>query len=707
MVYTLSQSDVGFRLTLKEVSSFAEFPYSSESLRRAVNSLANGRPISNKVNPGRPFLLNHREEQFVVDMIKKVGAIGWAPTIHEVVEFANSVINNWTNPLNKKVKRKLVKSRNWVRFFCKRNGLFLKTPIYLEEKRVYVTEEIIFDFVNKLQGLYLENEYLDELIFNMDETSLRINNSRRIKVLTTAEKLKAFRRKGAKGAHMSAVVTISAGGELLPTYLILPWAIEVFIPYVLKMRKKLNCKGDRALLILDGHSSRSNPDVLDLFALYNIDCVVIPAHSSHIIQPLDVGVFHSFKSEVAKIKGKKSDYFGIVEHALRFATSPLRINGAFRNAGIFPLNFELLCNKKEVFQSNLLNLISPQQNIPRGGGRFNISGKIITNYKNRSEIRRRSNHKKANKNIVQHNRSPQIALNQMSQLLTSFQTTLNTFQSQTLGPIQTQSQTGNNNSSGENLVQNLTTMDQSPIQNRLTQPTTLNQPNFLTNTTPTRNPFDLNEINNNLQQIQSSSLHLHNLTSQDQNNNTIDRSGEFIDPLSLKSQKKVKNKRKRLRNAIIKKHINKVARSNVKRKKKGQKKKGGKGVRKEKEKEKRRKNNLYISDDEELKILAEDLLDNLDSDDDDDEDYDDIPNNNQLFSSHQPPSQTLFTPPFLRSQKVQKPQFHHSNYNLVHKKKDQISFNSNSSSIDQRLKEKEIEIVKEKEKGKEKEKEND
>ncbi|KAJ6249113.1 hypothetical protein M0813_01712 [Anaeramoeba flamelloides] len=71
MVYTLSQSDVGFRLTLKEVSSFAEFPYSSESLRRAVNSLANGRPISNKVNPGRPFLLNHREEQFVVDMIKK------------------------------------------------------------------------------------------------------------------------------------------------------------------------------------------------------------------------------------------------------------------------------------------------------------------------------------------------------------------------------------------------------------------------------------------------------------------------------------------------------------------------------------------------------------------------------------------------------------------------------------------------------------
>ncbi|KAJ6249112.1 protein derived from transposon [Anaeramoeba flamelloides] len=537
----------------------------------------------------------------------------------------------------------------------------------------------------------------------MDETSLRINNSRRIKVLTTAEKLKAFRRKGAKGAHMSAVVTISAGGELLPTYLILPvksvnrsyfecsklkkfnfgyskkgfinmtlfekWAIEVFIPYVLKMRKKLNCKGDRALLILDGYSSRSNPDVLDLFALYNIDCVVIPAHSSHIIQPLDVGVFHSFKSEVAKIKGKKSDYFGIVEHALRFATSPLRINGAFRNAGIFPLNFELLCNKKEVFQSNLLNLISPQQNIPRGGGRFNIS-----------EIRRRSNHRKANKNIVQHNRSPQIALNQMSQLLTSFQTTLNTFQSQTLGPIQTQSQTGNNNSSGENLVQNLTTMDQSPIQNRLTQPTTLNQPNFLTNTTPTRNPFDLNEINNNLQQIQSSSLHLHNLTSQDQNNNTIDRSGEFIDPLSLKSQKKEKE---------------------------GTEKKGGKGVRKEKEKEKRRKNNLYISDDEELKILAEDLLDNLDSDDDDDEDYDDIPNNNQLFSSHQPPSQTLFTPPFLRSQKVQKPQFHHSNYNLVHKKKDQISFNSNSSSIDQRLKEKEIEIVKEKEKGKEKEKEND
>jgi hypothetical protein len=52
---------------------------------------------------------------------------------------------------------------------------------------------------------------------------------------------------------------------------------------------------NRHLLILDGHSSHVTLDVVQRAKLIGLDIFILPSHTSHRLQPLDVSVFHPFK----------------------------------------------------------------------------------------------------------------------------------------------------------------------------------------------------------------------------------------------------------------------------------------------------------------------------------------------------------------------------------------------------------------------------
>jgi len=80
---------------------------------------------------------------------------------------------------------------------------------------------------------------------------------------------------------------------------------EVFIPYVKTRRQVLGLPEDApAALVLDGHNSRYHPPVLEELKKNFIDVLIIPAHSSHKTQPLDLTlnklVKEHYKSEVLK-----------------------------------------------------------------------------------------------------------------------------------------------------------------------------------------------------------------------------------------------------------------------------------------------------------------------------------------------------------------------------------------------------------------------
>ena len=55
------------------------------------------------------------------------------------------------------------------------------------------------------------------------------------------------------------------------------------------------------LLVLDGHGSHFTIDVIEYARANEIHMPCLPSHMSHVLQPLDVGVFKSFKSFFFKV----------------------------------------------------------------------------------------------------------------------------------------------------------------------------------------------------------------------------------------------------------------------------------------------------------------------------------------------------------------------------------------------------------------------
>lgn len=54
------------------------------------------------------------------------------------------------------------------------------------------------------------------------------------------------------------------------------------------------------MLIQDGHTSHTSIKLIELARENNILLLCLPLHTMHILQPLDVGVFKSFKANISK-----------------------------------------------------------------------------------------------------------------------------------------------------------------------------------------------------------------------------------------------------------------------------------------------------------------------------------------------------------------------------------------------------------------------
>ncbi|ODM19019.1 hypothetical protein SI65_05636 [Aspergillus cristatus] len=76
----------------------------------------------------------------------------------------------------------------------------------------------------------------------------------------------------------------------------LHWLKEVFEPF-----SKCYSVGAKRLLILDGHSSHLTAEFDSFCKQHVIICLCMPPHTSHLLQPLDVGVFGPLKRAYGKL----------------------------------------------------------------------------------------------------------------------------------------------------------------------------------------------------------------------------------------------------------------------------------------------------------------------------------------------------------------------------------------------------------------------
>ena len=185
----------------------------------------------------------------------------------------------------------------------------------------------------------------------------------------------------------TAICCVAADGYVLPPFLcvqgryhLAPWYRDGHIPsdWVVKPTKNgwtdnetglewlkhfdKHTRGRRQgawrMLVLDGHESHVNAEFDEYCKENNIITICLPPHSSHLTQPLDIGLFAALKiaygAEISNLIKMhithitKDDFFPAFKAAFLKAFTPENVAGGFRGSGLQPFDPEKVLSKLDV-----------------------------------------------------------------------------------------------------------------------------------------------------------------------------------------------------------------------------------------------------------------------------------------------------------------------------------------------------------------------
>jgi len=211
-------------------------------------------------------------------------------------------------------------------------GWKMVKPVTIDVRRCGILKELKEWFQNPSIRKVLTN-VPPSLLFNADETDISRKCGGFQKVCVPQKKQKAaVVGKDLNQNHMSLFLIVSAAGQVVKPYTLIHQAArefstveqeamtfyknksgymdtatffkiinEVFIPYVENVRQTKNLLGKRAVLVVDGHVSRFHVPTAMALMKANIDLVVLPPHTSHVTQPLDLGLNHFIKDRFREL----------------------------------------------------------------------------------------------------------------------------------------------------------------------------------------------------------------------------------------------------------------------------------------------------------------------------------------------------------------------------------------------------------------------
>ena len=235
--------------------------------------------------------------------------------------------------------------------------------------------QVIEDFFGKLGSIFARLNILTKpmQVYNVDECGVNVTlhkgrvvselGRRNVHRVTASE----------KGKNHTIIVCGSASGHAIPPMIIFP---SVRVPQEFEadsppgsllaaqkkgwVTSKLYLRWFKfflsqipplrpILLIQDGHSSHITVDLIQLAKENDIHIMCLPSHTTHVLQPLDVGVFSSFKHHVGKALNAlvrsspghvptTADIPKIISQAWPMSITAVNLMSGFRKTGIHPLN---------------------------------------------------------------------------------------------------------------------------------------------------------------------------------------------------------------------------------------------------------------------------------------------------------------------------------------------------------------------------------
>ena len=337
--------------------------------RTTLQDRVRGRVVHGK-NPGpKPFLVPSEEKelsQFLVD----VAQAGYGKTRRQVMTIAESVARD---------KGILEPGRRISRGWFER---FMRRQPQLSLRKGDATANVHMDSVNPeaiSQYFDLLNDVLEEYglkteperIYNVDETGMPLDH-RPPKIVTQRGHKKVRYRTAGNKSQITVIECVSATGHAVPPFVIwdaksmnkewtngeIPgttyglsnkgwvdselfrgWMVDHFIPQAVA--------GRPLLLMLDGHSSHYQPDLVRFAKEHDIILFCLPPHTTHESQPLDTAVFgplkqhwrnacHDFMQAHPGRVITKNAFSALLNKAWMITMTPSNICSGFKKCGIYP-----------------------------------------------------------------------------------------------------------------------------------------------------------------------------------------------------------------------------------------------------------------------------------------------------------------------------------------------------------------------------------
>ncbi|KYN05191.1 Chromobox protein like protein 1 [Cyphomyrmex costatus] len=347
-----------------------------ETLRRKIKILT---PHNGEVELTSTFshkVFTNVQENSIADYLKMYCKMFYGLTTKDCCQLAYeiAVANEIKCPASWVEKE--IAGKDWLSGFFKRHqNLSLRSPEgYNLSRATAFNRHNVKAFFDNYRTLLKKEPRLGDpsRIYNLNETkTTTIQNSGNI----IAEKSSNALCKVINTEKEVLVITcICADGNYLPPVLIFPrvnfhnhmigaphnslglatpsgrMTTQLFVQAMQHFIKfSHSTKDNPSLLIYDNHKSHLSLEIFELAKANGVHILTLPSHSTHRMQPLDVGLYSSFQkfynaaidSWMLSHPGKIvsiHEVAGFVGTSLPCAMTPNNIINAFRKTGIFPFN---------------------------------------------------------------------------------------------------------------------------------------------------------------------------------------------------------------------------------------------------------------------------------------------------------------------------------------------------------------------------------
>ncbi|XP_043228646.1 uncharacterized protein LOC122384902 [Amphibalanus amphitrite] len=338
-------------------------------------------PLKAPLGPRKPVFTPQQERQLknhIIEMERMFFGLTQTDARRLAFQYAEK------NRLNHRFKNGIA-GKDWLISFLKRNkDLSLRTPEATSAARAKgFNKEVVSKFFDILveAGKSVKGPHV---VYNVDETGITTVQSKPSRVLAQKGRKQVGSLTSAeRGELTTAVVCMSAVGNFVPPMMILPRArvnknleegappgtvfeyhpsgwmqTDIFTRWFQHFIRHAKPSAEEpALLILDGHMTHTrNLDVIEMARANHVTIVVIPPHTSHRLQPLDVGFMkplntfyvQAIEKFLRQNPGRVVTLYQIArlfgEAYLKAATPATAIN-AFKKCGIFPIDMDVFAEE--------------------------------------------------------------------------------------------------------------------------------------------------------------------------------------------------------------------------------------------------------------------------------------------------------------------------------------------------------------------------